>query len=482
MVESASFDLLVIGGGPAGYVGAIRAAQLGMSSVCIEADKLGGICLNWGCIPTKTLLAGAEFYDRLKHEAAAWGIHAENVRHDWQKVLGRSRDVAGRLNKGVHFLFKKNNVAHIQGRATITGPGRVEVRDAGDSGAVIREIACKHILICTGAVPRQLPGTPFDGRTVISYKEAVSLQQQPKKLLILGAGAIGMEFAYIYNAYGTEVTVVEMLDRVLPAEDADASAVVARAFAKQKINCRTGMKSTAVEVSEHQVQLAIAPAGGPGQDPSKTQTLSADKLLVAIGVRGRVEGLFDVAVPIEVDAGHIKVDPVTYATSVDGIYAAGDVIGPPYLAHVGSEEAIICVERIAGHEPPPIDYEAIPACTYCLPQVASLGRTEQKLKEEGLVEGRDYKVGKFPFRASGKAQAIGYTEGFVKLLTGAMHGKILGVHMVGESVTELLAEMSLAKRLEATGDELISTMHAHPTLSEAVREAALDAAGRVIHM
>ncbi len=484
MPQTSEFDLVVIGGGPAGYVGAIRSTQLGMKVACVERDKLGGICLNWGCIPTKTLLAGAEFYTRLKHEAADWGIEADNIRHNWDKVIGRSRGVAGNLNKGIHALFKKNKVTHIQGSGKIISGGpdcKVEVSDhsggGGGGGKVTQTLKCKHVLICTGAGPRTLPGVEFDGQTIINYKQAMVLPKQPQRLLVVGAGAIGMEFAYFYNAFGTKVTVIEMLDRVMPNEDEDVSKAIAKAFRKQKIDCRPATITRSVRKTGNGVEVTVAPVG----DESKTETLKADKLLVAIGVQGLYDGLFDESLGIETDGSHIKADRSTYQTSVPGIYAVGDVIGPPWLAHVASEEAIVCVEKLAGHNPSPIDYDAIPACTYCLPQVASLGMTEQACKEKGMKKGADYKVGMFPFQASGKAQASGHTEGFVKIITDTRTGEILGVHMVGDTVTELLAEMGLAKRLEATRDELIATMHAHPTLSEAIHEAALGTDGRMIH-
>jgi len=470
-MTASNFDVVVIGGGPAGYVGAIRAAQLGMKTACVELDKLGGICLNWGCIPTKALLAGAEFYHKLKHEAPAWGIEADNIRHDWQRLIDRSRGVAGNLSGGIVALFKKNKVTHISGHARIGGPGRLEVLD--DRGRVAVALVAKHLIIATGAQPRSIPGVAFDGEKIITYKEAMVLSQQPKKLIILGAGAIGMEFAYFYNAFGTEVVIVEMLPALLPNEDEEVSQAIARAWRKLKIETHLATKVQSVATTDTGVELTVAPVG----DEGSTQTISGDKLLIATGVKGRYDGLFDASLGIEVAADFIEVDRTTYQTRQPGIYAVGDVIGPPCLAHVASEEAVICVERIGGHRPTPIDYGAIPACTYCHPQVASLGLSEQACAQKNI----SYKVGKFPFRASGKAQAVGFTEGFVKILTDPRHGEILGVHMIGENVTELLAEMGLAKRLEATADEVIATMHAHPTLSEAIHEAALGIEGRMIH-
>ena len=476
-----SFDLVVIGGGPAGYVGAIRAAQLGMSVAVVERDKLGGVCLNWGCIPTKALLAGAEFYSKLNHDAEKWGITAENVSHNWEKVIGRSRGVADQLNKGVGFLFKKNKITHFEGHAYIPAPGKVQVFDKDDTehqGEATATLKGKNILIATGAVPRALPGAPFDGDKVIAAKEAMTLADQPKKLLIVGSGAIGMEFAYFYNAFGTECTVIEMQDRVMPIEDADSSKAVQKAFKKQGINIKTGHITKSIEVTDKGIKATIAKVG---DDSDATETIEADKVLVAIGVRGRYDGLLADKLGVELFKDHIKVDYLkegaNYETSVKGIFAVGDVIGPPWLAHVASEEAIICIERMAGHDVPDMDYDSIPGCTYCHPQVASIGLTEQACKDQGL----DYNVGTFPFQASGKAQALGETDGFVKMITGKKHGEILGCHMVGENVTELIAEMGLARRLEATAEEIINTVHAHPTLSEAVHEAALGAEGKMLH-
>jgi len=476
MAEAQTFDLVIIGGGPGGYVGAIRAAQLGLKVACVERDKLGGVCLNYGCIPTKALLAGAEFYSHLKHDAGDWGIQADNIRHNWEKVIQRSRGVAGQLNKGVHFLFKKNKITHFEGHAFIPATGTVQVFDKGDvthTKKPAHSLNTKHILIATGSVPREMPGAPFDGNKIIAAKEAMTLKDQPKKMLIVGSGAIGMEFAYFYNAFGTEVTVVEMLDRLMPIEDGEVSKEIAKAFKKQGIKTLTGHKTLSLEKTKNGIKAIVAPT----HNESKTTTIEADKALVAIGVKGRYDGLFDDSLGLVTFKDHIKVEKRTYGTSVPGIFAVGDVIGPPWLAHVASEEAIVCVELLAGHHATPIDYDSVPGCTYCHPQVASIGLTEEACKKKGV----DYTVGKFPFAASGKAQALGQTQGFTKIITDKKHGEILGAHMIGENVTELIAEMGLARRLEATGTEITATMHAHPTLSEAVMEAALGAEGRMIH-
>ena len=487
----ADFDLVVIGGGPAGYVGAIRAAQMGLKVACVERDALGGTCLNWGCIPTKALLAGAELYHKVKHEAADWGISTGEVSHDFAKVITRSRTVAGNLNKGIGFLFKKNKITSVEGHAFIRNPNMgccdagerefaVDIFDKDDTehkGEAKQTLTAKKILVATGASARPLPGTPFDGDKVLNAKDAMCLTEQPKKLLIIGSGAIGMEFACFYHEFGTEVTIIEMQDRVLPIEDLEVSKEVEKSFTKRGIHIRTGHVTKDIKVTKTGVQATITPV----DNENTPETIEADKVLVAIGVAGRFDGLFDDTLGVEVDRGHLKVDykaeGSTYETSVPGIHAVGDVIGPPWLAHVASEEAIVAVERMFGHAAPDVDYDSIPGCTYCYPQVASIGLTERACKEQGI----DYKAGKFPFQALGKAQATGHTEGFAKMITDSSTGEILGAHLVGEHVTELICEIGLARRLEATSEELIATMHAHPTLSEALHEAALGTEDRMIH-
>lgn len=479
MSENSNFDLIIIGSGPGGYVGAIRAAQLGLKVACVERDQLGGVCLNWGCIPTKALLAGAEFYSKIKNEAAQWGVTTEKVAHNWEKVIARSRNVAGNLNKGVGYLFKKNKIAHIQGHAFISKGGTVEIYDSADTGRKGKKqqtLTAKNILIATGAGANPLPSGEgkvyeFDGEKIISSKEAMTLNEQPKKLLIIGAGAIGMEFAYFYNAFGTQVDVIEMAERVLPVEDEEASKAVTKAFKKQGITLHTSSKTTALEKTSNGIKATVETPDG------KKQIVEADKVLVAVGVSGRFDGLFDDSLGIKIEKKHIKVDKQNYATPVKGIYAIGDVIGPPWLAHVASEEAIVCVEKIAGHTPAEINYSAVPGCTYCTPQVASIGKTEQQCQDENI----EYNVGKFPFAASGKAQALGNTDGFVKMITSKKYGEILGCHMVGENVTELIGGINLGQTIEATAQEYIATIFPHPTMSEAVHEAALGTDGRMIH-
>jgi dihydrolipoamide dehydrogenase len=491
-MPDASFDLLVIGGGPAGYVGAIRAAQLGLKVACAERDRLGGVCNNWGCIPTKALLAQAQFYHQLTHDAQAMGITVQNISYDWSKVIARSRGVADLGAKGVAALFKKHQIEHIQGHARITAaasasgssPCTIEIHD--QPGHVARTLTAKRVLIATGARPRELPGVEFDGEKILSAKAAMSLPTQPKRMLIIGAGAIGMEFAYFYHAFGTKVTLIEMLDRLLPIEDREVSDAIGKAYRKLGITALTAHKTLSIQKTSAGVQAVVAPV----KDEKKTQTLEADVVLIAIGVKGKYDGLFAdaIAAQVEIVKDHIKVDcrapGSDYHTSAPGLHAVGDVIGPPWLAHVASEEAITAVERIALQlnpkldvHPHDVDYTSVPGCTYCHPQVASVGLTEDACKEQGL----EYTVGKFPFLASGKARAVGNTDGFVKLITGKKYGEILGAHMIGDHVTELIAEMGLARRLEATAAEIIATMHAHPTLSEAVHEAALATMGRMIH-
>ncbi|WP_432798427.1 dihydrolipoyl dehydrogenase [Poriferisphaera sp. WC338] len=501
MPETKTYDLIVIGGGPGGYVGAIRAAQLGKKVAIIERDKLGGTCLNWGCIPTKALLAGAEFYHKLTHEADEFGISADNIKFDWDKVIARSRKVAGNLNAGVGFLMKKNKIDHYDGHAFIASakqgaPKTVNVYDLGDVEPTGDKpdnapekfnfkadpktvLSAPKILIATGASPRPMPGSPFDGDRIIDSKEAMLLKDRPNKLLVVGSGAIGMEFAYVYHAYGTEVTIVEMLDRIVPIEDPDVSKAMLKAYKKLDIKILTKNIVKSVKKTDAGIEAQVVSV----DDESKSQTIEADKVLVAIGVQGRYDGLFDASLGIELFKNHIKTATnykapgATYETTVPGVYAIGDIIGPPWLAHVASEEAVVAVERMFGHAAPDINYNAIPGCTYCQPQIASVGFTEQYCKDNDIA----YKTAQFPFQASGKAQALNETQGFIKLIVGEKHEEVLGAHMVGEGVTEMIAEMGLAITLEATAEEIIATMHAHPTLSEGVHESALGTQKRMLN-
>ena len=505
-MADAHYDLVVIGGGPAGYVGAIRAAQLGMKVACIERGKLGGVCLNWGCIPSKSLLANAELYEKINTEADQWGLSFGEIKTDWSKVIGRSRGVADKLNKGVAFLLKKNKIDHIEGNAKITkgkngaSPCEIEIAEATvtetrtdaptEIGKKIKTVTADNVLVATGSVARDLPFAKFDSDKIIGAREAMTLPEQPKKLIVVGAGAIGMEFAYFYHTYGTEVTVVEMMDRLLPVEDTDISKALEKIYKKSGMDIRTSTTTTNVETTKTGVKVTVAPFKDGKADDSKAETLEADKVLIAIGVKGRYDGLFDDSLGLQTVKDHIQTDydpaqpeprDLTYATSVPGVYAVGDVIGPPWLAHVASEEAIVCVERIAGHDPIPIDYSVIPGCTYCHPQVASVGYTEDALKAKGLKKGEDYEVGSYQLQSHGKAIAAGQNKGLVKVIRGLPRGEILGAHILGHEATELIAELTLARRLEATTEEINVTVHAHPTMHEAVHEASLASEGRVIH-
>ncbi|MHC4080955.1 MAG: dihydrolipoyl dehydrogenase [Planctomycetota bacterium] len=498
MADAKHYDLVVIGGGPAGYVGAIRAAQLGLKTACVERDKLGGVCLNWGCIPSKALLHSAELYDEAVTHADQWGFAFEKVKVDWKKIIGRSRDITGVLSKGVAFLFNKNKIDHHQGHAKIVsgrtadGPCRIEISEPvgdyyhGTGGAATGTLTADRVLIATGAAPKELPFAPCDGKTIVTSYDAMNLPKQPKSMVIVGSGAIGMEFAYFYNAFGTKVTVVEILDRVLPVEDEEISKLARRAFSKQGITFHVGHKVNAIELKKPSGKgskgtvavVTIVDAA----DESKSQTVECDVVLVAVGVGGRFDGLFDESLGLAVDADRIKVDyrdvdEPTYETNVPGLYAVGDVIGPPWLAHLAMEEAVACVERMAGHETPGVDYGAIPGCTYCNPQIASIGLTEGQAREQGL----EYRVGRYQLKAHGKAIAVGANEGLVKIIVSRPHGEILGAHIIGADASELIAEMGMAKGAEATTQDIISTVHAHPTMAEAIHEAVLDTEGRTIH-
>jgi dihydrolipoamide dehydrogenase len=461
-----SFDVLVLGGGPGGYTAAIRAAQLGMKTGIIERDRLGGICLNWGCIPTKALLKNAEVLQLFKR-AEEWGISLDNLKIDFAKVVKRSRVVSDKIVKGVEYLMRKNKIEHMSGYGILLGNGAIEIRAEGKPS---ERVTAKHIVVATGARPRTIPGVAIDRKRVISSTEAMNLAEQPKSLIIIGAGAIGIEFAYFYSALGTKVTVVEMMPGILPVEDAEITRMMEASLKRQGIDILTQTKVESVKPGAKDVTVVVTSAEGKKE-------LKGDVALMAIGVQGNVENFGLEKVGVTVERGHIKVDG-DYRTNVPGVYAIGDVIGPPWLAHVASAEGIHCVEAIAGKKPTPIDYSSIPGCTYCQPQIASVGLTEEKAK----AEGHELKIGRFPFRPLGKAVAIGEPEGMVKLIFDAKYGELLGAHIMGAEATEMIHELVIAKKLEATGTDIFRTVHAHPTLSEAIMEAAAAAYGEAINI
>ena len=460
-----SFDVLVIGGGPGGYVAAIRAAQLGLKTALVEREHLGGICLNWGCIPTKALLRSSEISHLLKH-LDQYGFSAKDISFDLKKVVDRSRKVASQLAGGVKHLLKKNKVPVFDGTAKLLGGGKVEVAlKAGGK----ETLSAKHIIVATGARARNLPGLEADGKLIWSYKEAMVPPTMPKSLLVIGSGAIGIEFASFYRNMGAEVTVVEMLDRVLPVEDEEISAFAKKQFEKQGMRILVGAKTQKLEKGADSVTATIEVGG-------KTETITADRVILAIGITGNVENIGLENTKVKVDRGHIVVGPYL-ETDEPGVYAIGDVAGAPWLAHKASHEGVICVEKIAGQHPHPMDVTNIPGCTYCTPQVASVGLTEAKAK----AAGHDIKVGRFPYVGNGKAIALGEPEGMIKTVFDAKTGELLGAHMVGAEVTELIQGYVVAKTGELTEAELMHTIFAHPTLSEMMHESVLDAYGRAIH-
>jgi len=461
-----TFDVLVLGSGPGGYVAAIRAAQLGLKVAVVEREALGGICLNWGCIPTKALLKSAEVYDYMTH-AVDYGLSAQGTGVDFPAVVKRSRGVADTMSSGIKILFKKNKITAIMGTGKLLPGRQIEVTDA-DGKATVH--SAQHIIIATGGRARELPGIAIDGQRVIGYRQAMVLPQQPKKLLVMGSGAIGTEFAYFYAALGTEVTIVEYAPRIVPLEDEEVSKMLTRQFGSKGIKVMTGAKITAVTHTATGVSATIETAKG-------TETLEADVLLSAVGVVANVENIGLEHVGIATANGKITVDDL-YRTNVPGYYAIGDCVPGPALAHKASAEGIICAEAIAGHHPQTLDYGNIPSCVYCQPEIASVGMTEKAARDAGY----DLKVGKFPFTASGKATAMGKKDGFVKLVFDAKYGELLGAHMIGPNVTEMIAEIVVARKLETTGHEIIKSVHPHPTLSEAVMEAAAAAYGEVIHL
>ncbi|MEJ1974562.1 MAG: dihydrolipoyl dehydrogenase [Lacunisphaera sp.] len=459
------YDLVIIGGGPAGYVAAIRAGQLGKKVACIEMERAGGTCLNWGCIPTKALLKSAELY-RTFQKAESYGLSVKEVGFDFAKVVERSRGVAAQMAKGVEFLFKKNKVDYFVGKGSVVMPGMVEVTAGEHKGKFFKT---KNILLCTGQKPKTLPGLPVDGARILTSREALAAKTAPKTLAIIGAGAIGVEFAYFFNAFGTKVTLIEMLPQVLPVEDEEVAKVLERSFTKQGIAIHTGTKSENIRVGDKSVKLDLV------KDGAKTE-LEVESVLVAVGITSNLDGLTSPKVKLELDRGFVKVD-ANYQTSTPGIYACGDIQGPPWLAHVASFRALQTVDGIFGVAQPK-QVSIFPGCTYCQPQVASVGLTEKAVKEKKI----EYKVGKFPFTAVGKAVAAGDTEGFVKVIADAKTGEILGTHIIGNEATELIAEYVMAMNQEITIDEIHNSIHAHPTLSEALGEAALAALGHAIHI
>ena len=455
------YDVIVLGSGPGGYVTAIRASQLGFKTAVIEKENLGGVCLNWGCIPTKALLKSAQVFDYLKH-AEDYGLKVESYGKDFDAVVNRSRNVAEGMSKGVQFLMKKNKIDVIIGYGKIKPGKKVDVDGI--------EYSADHIIISTGARSRELPSLPQDGKKVIGYRKAMTLDKQPKKLIIVGSGAIGIEFAYFYNAMGTEVTVVEFMPRIVPVEDEEISKQLERSFKKSGIKIMTSTEVTAVDTSGKGVKAIVKTKKGE-------DTLEADVVLSAVGIKTNIENIGLEDVGIVTDRDKILVNDF-YQTNMPGYYAIGDVTAGPALAHVASAEGILCVEKIAGQHVEALDYGNIPGCTYCSPEVASVGLTEAQAKEQGL----EVKIGKFPFSASGKASAGGNTEGFVKVIFDAKYGEWLGCHMIGAGVTDMIAEAVLGRRLETTGHEVLKTIHPHPTMSEAVMEAVADAYDEVIHI
>jgi dihydrolipoamide dehydrogenase len=462
-----NYDIIVVGSGPGGYVTAIRASQLGLKTAIVEKESLGGVCLNWGCIPTKALLKSANVFDYLNH-AEDYGITVKDAKADFGKIIKRSRDVADGMSKGVQFLMKKNKIDVLNGTGKIIAGKKVEVTDA--KGKKETYAAGKGVIISTGARSRQLPNLPQDGKNIIGYRAAMTLEKQPKKMVVVGSGAIGIEFAYFYNSLGTDVTVVEFQDNIVPVEDKDVSKELTKSLKKQGIKIMTGSSVEKVDVKGGVCKVNIKTKKGE-------ENIECDVVLSAVGIEANIEGIGLEDVGIATDKGKIMVNDF-YQTNIPGYYAIGDCVPGQALAHVASAEGILCIEKIAGHSPEPLDYNNIPGCTYASPEIASVGYTEEQAKEAGY----ELKIGKFPFSASGKASAAGAKEGFVKLIFDAKYGELLGGHMIGMNVTEMIAELVAVRKLETTGEELIKTVHPHPTMSEAVMEAAAMAYGEVIHL
>ncbi|MDN5214373.1 dihydrolipoyl dehydrogenase [Fulvivirgaceae bacterium BMA12] len=463
---SAKYDLIVIGSGPGGYVAAIRASQLGMKVGVVEKAELGGICLNWGCIPTKALIKSAQVFEYISH-AEDYGINIKGAAVDFAGMIKRSRNVAGGMSKGINFLFKKNKIDQLTGFGKLKANKTVEVKD--ENGAVTNYQA-DHIIVATGGRSRELPSMPIDGKKIIGYREAMSLPKQPKSMVVVGSGAIGVEFAYFYNAIGTKVTIVEFMPEIVPVEDAEISKQLERSFKKSGIEIMKSSEVTAVDTKGSKCKVTVKTQKGE-------TSLECDIVLSAVGVATNLEGIGLEDVGVATDRGKIIVDDY-YKTNIPGIYAIGDVVHGPALAHVASAEGIICVEKIAGQSPEPLDYNNVPGCTYCSPEIASVGFTEKAARDAGY----DIKVGKFPFSASGKAKAAGAPEGFIKVIYDAKYGEWLGAHMIGANVTEMIAEVVAARKLETTGHEIIKSVHPHPTMSEAIMEATAAAYDEVIHL
>ena len=461
-----NYDIIVIGSGPGGYTTAIRAAQLGFKTAVVERENLGGICLNWGCIPAKALIKSAHVYETIK-QAEEFGLNKTEVSFEFSNIVKRSRSVSEKMNKGIGFLMKKNEIDVISGEAKIKQDRKIDVTDKEGE---VTEYSAQHIIIATGARSRVLPNLPQDGKKVIGYREALTLPQLPKSMIVVGSGAIGVEFAYFYSAMGTKVTIVEFMPDVVPLEDEEVSKHVEKSLKKQGINIMTDASVERIETHDDGVKAFVKTARGE-------VVLEADIILSAVGITANIENIGLEDVGITTDKGRILVDDY-YRTSVSGYYAIGDVIPSPALAHVASSEGIICVEKIKGLEVQPLDYSNIPGCTYCSPEVASVGMTEKKAKEAGY----ELKVGKFPLAASGKAAANGDTDGFIKVIYDAKYGELLGCHMVGNGVTEMIAEAVAVRRLESTAHEILTTVHPHPTLSEAFKGATEDAYGEAIDL
>jgi dihydrolipoamide dehydrogenase len=474
-MAQSEFDVVVLGGGVGGYSAAIRASQLGMKTALVETARLGGICLNWGCIPSKSLLKAAEVMHMMK-KSKEFGITTSGVEADFAAVVKRSRDVADKSEKGVQYLMKKNKITNISGYGKLSKYKNGTLVKVEKDGKVIEELIAKHVVVATGSRARAFPNMNVDGKKVLSFMEGIVLDKLPETVTIIGAGAIGMEFGYFWNAFGAKVTIVEMLDAPLPVEDKEMSDVVAREYRKLGINVLTGTKVESITVEKtapnSKTEKVITKVSG-----KTTAEIESDIALVAVGFAGNVEGFGLEEMGIELEKGFIKVDK-DYKTNLKGVYAIGDVNGPPWLAHVAATEGINCVEKIAGHHVPDVDYNCIPAVTFCQPQVASVGLTEKKAKELGY----ELKIGKFPFSASGKARAVGETVGLVKLIFDAKYGELLGAHICGNEASELIAEVTLGKSMEATFESFVRTVHAHPTLAEAVMEAAGDAYGEAINI